>query len=118
MPCYSCGSRQVDPDRGPSPWQRGVRHDRQVLICPDCQVAHEWAAELDHCGSCGGVRLISRLGDVECRDCGWARPAVPPAAVDAAAISEVAGPGTSDLAEEVAQALGRVLGKPVTHRRR
>ena len=118
MPCYRCGSRQVDPDRGRSPWQRGVRNDRQVLVCPECQVAHDWPAALDHCGSCGGVRLISRLGEVECRDCGWVRPAVPPAAGDAAAISEIAGRGTADLAEEVAQALGRVLGKPVTHPQR
>ena len=118
MPCYRCGSRQVDPDRGPSPWQRGVRHDRQVLVCPGCQVAHDWTAELDHCGSCGGVCLISRLGEVECRECGWVRPAVPPAAADAAAASEVAGRGTADLAEEVAQALGRVLGKPATRPRR
>ena len=81
---------------------------------PKCQVTHAWTAELDHCGSCGGVRLFSRLGEVECRDCGWVRPAVPVAAGDAATTSEVVGRGTSDLAEEVAQALGRVLGKPAT----
>ena len=64
------------------------------------------------------VRLISRLGEVECRDCGWVRPAVPAAAGDAATTSEIVGRGTSDLAEEVAQALGRVLGKPTTRPRR
>ncbi len=118
MPCYRCGSRQVDPDRGPSPWQRGVRQDRQVLVCPNCQVTHDCTAELDHCGSCGSVRLISRLGEVECRQCGWVRPASPPAAGDDTVVSEIARSGTGDLAEEVAQALGRVLGKPVTHPRR
>jgi hypothetical protein len=118
MPCYRCGSRQVDPDRGPSPWQRGVRHDRQVLVCPDCQVAHDWMTELDHCGSCGSPRLISRLGEVECRACGWVRPAVPAAASDMTATSEVVGRGTAGLAEEVAQALSRVLGKPAARPRR
>jgi hypothetical protein len=112
MPCYRCGSRQVDPDRGPSPWQRRVRHDRQVLVCPDCQVAHDWTAELDHCGSCGGVRLIARLGEVECRECGWIRSAGPPPSGEETALGETA--GRAGLAEEVAQALGRVLGKPVT----
>ncbi|HUK68154.1 MAG TPA: hypothetical protein VLW50_05280 [Streptosporangiaceae bacterium] len=117
MPCYRCGSRQVDPDRGPSPWQRGVRHDRQVLVCPDCQVAHDWTAELDRCGSCGSVRLISRLGEVECRNCRWVRPASPPAVGDETLVSDLALSATTDLAEEVAQALGRVLGKPVTQPR-
>src|SRR5260370_24764653 len=117
MPCYRCGSRQVDPDRGPSPWRRGVRRDRQVLVCPGCQAAHDWTAELDHCGSCGGVRLISRLGEVECRDCGSLRPAAPTAR-DAATAGDTTGPATSDLAEEVAEALGRVLGKPAEQPRR
>jgi len=49
MPCYRCGARQVDPDRGESPWRRGVRADRQVLICPGCQSSFDWVAELDHC---------------------------------------------------------------------
>ncbi len=117
MPCYRCGSRQVDPDRGASPWQRGVRHDRQILICPGCQVAHDSAAELDHCGSCSGVRLVCRLGEVECRDCGWFRPARPvptPAEVCRSAVAEEIARGSPDLAEEVAQALSRVLGKGVT----
>ena len=118
MPCYRCGSRQVDPDRGPSPWQRGVRHDRQVLVCPECQDAHDWTAELDHCGSCGSARLISRLGEVECRDCGSVRAAVPAAAADVTTTSEIVGRGTADLAEEVAQALSRVLGKPASRPRR
>ncbi len=118
MPCYRCGSRQVDPDRGASPWQRGVRRDRQVLVCPECQAAHSWMLELDRCGSCGGVRLVSRLGEVECRGCGWVRPAEPsvPESGGEAAGGSAADGGTAGLAEEVAEALGRVLGRPVTHR--
>jgi hypothetical protein len=70
MPCYRCGTRQVDPDRGESPWRRGVRRDRQVLICPGCQGAFDWASDLDKCAVCGSVHLVRRLGEVECRDCG------------------------------------------------
>jgi hypothetical protein len=62
--------RQVDPARGHSPWRRGVRGDQQVLICPTCQGMHDWKADLDQCGRCGSVRLVRRLGEVECRDCG------------------------------------------------
>ncbi len=114
MPCYRCGSRQTDPDRGPSPWQRGVRNDRQVLICPPCQAARDWTAELDRCGSCGGARLVCRLGEIECRTCGWSRLAAPSSAAPGdPAVSQHA-TGSEDLAEEVAQALGRVLGKRVT----
>jgi hypothetical protein len=71
MACYRCGTRQVDPDRGHSPWQRGVRGDQQVLICPTCQGIHDWKADLDQCGRCGSVRLVRRLGEAECRDCGY-----------------------------------------------
>ena len=118
MPCYRCGTRQVDPDRGASPWKRGVRDDRQVLICPGCQSGRDWAADLDRCAVCSGVRLIRRLGEVECKDCGHVRVpapvAVPTAAVPA---PPVAGPGTAPgLAEEVARALDRVLaGHRVPH---
>lgn len=76
MPCYRCGTRQVDPDRGESPWKRGVLGDQQVLICPGCQSAHDWTADLDHCPACSGVRLVRRLGEAECKDCGWVRPPV------------------------------------------
>ena len=105
MPCYRCGARQVDPDRGASPWKRGVRSDRQVLICPDCQSGHDWAGDLDRCSVCGGVRLVRRLGEAECKDCGQVRqpiPATEPAGEDTGGTA----PG---LAEEVAQALDRVL---------
>jgi hypothetical protein len=98
MPCFRCGARQTDPDRGSSPWRRGVRADSQVLVCPDCQPV----ADLDLCQSCGSAALICRLGDVECRECGHVRAAEP--------ASAAAGPGPpSELSEEVAQALDRIL---------
>jgi len=102
MPCFHCGTRQTDPDRGASPWQRGVRHDRQVLICPECQRSGRWETELDRCRECGSVDLVCRLGEVECRKCGTVRGAEPAPAEAAPA------PGT--LSAEVAQALDRVLG--------
>ena len=88
MACYRCGTRQVDPARGHSPWQRGVRSDQQVLICPTCQGIHDWKADLDQCGRCGSVRLVRRLGETECRECGFV--AAPEAAApEAAATPEV-----------------------------
>jgi hypothetical protein len=124
MPCYRCGARQVDPDRGESPWKRGVRADRQVLICPACQSSVDWAAELDQCPVCSSMHLVRRLGEVECRDCGDVREPSPPAA-GVSTISGVARadppdgmPGgdhdfgaTPGLAEEVELALARVLGR-------
>jgi hypothetical protein len=107
MPCYRCGARQVDPVKGASPWQRGVKADRQVLICPGCQDAWDWTADLDRCRVCISVRLVRRLGEVECRDCGAVAESASgggPAAAD-----DMISPG---LAEEVAQALARVLGRP------
>jgi hypothetical protein len=108
MACYRCGIRQVDPVRGHSPWQRGVRDNQQVLICPTCQGIHDWKTDLDQCGRCGSVRLVRRLGEAECRECGHV------AAAEAVAVPEMAGmagiaeaPG---LSEEVARALERVLG--------
>jgi hypothetical protein len=138
MPCYRCGARQVDPARGPSPWKRGVRGNHQVLICPQCQSGRDWASDLDRCSDCGGVRLVRRLGEVECRDCGQVRepaatsaadapaPVDAPAAMGRAVGEEAAGTATEDpaaagdcaaaedsaaaLAEDVARALDRVLG--------
>jgi hypothetical protein len=123
MPCYRCGARQVDPDRGESPWKRGVRADHQVLICPACQSTVDWAAELDQCPVCSSVHLVRRLGEVECRDCGDVREPGPAAA----GVSPISGvppavpagsPGgdpdfgaTPGLAEEVELALARVLGR-------
>lgn len=107
MPCYRCGARQVDPARGESPWKRGVRDDRQVLICPSCQACGDWMAELDRCPACASAHLVRRLGEAECRDCGSVgSPAAAPAAPDAAASPE--------LAREVEEALSRVLGRTVS----
>jgi hypothetical protein len=106
MPCYRCGTRQVDPDRGESPWRRGVREDRQVLICPDCQTAVDWTKELDRCQVCGSVHLVRRLGEVECRDCGAVgQPAQ--AAQTAGTVTEAT---VANLADEVERALAKVLG--------
>jgi hypothetical protein len=125
MPCYRCGSRQVDPDRGESQWRRGVRGDRQVLVCPDCQVNFDWTADLDRCPVCGSAHLFRRLGEVECRDCGCvgqqaeaeANPVTGLGAGEGpAGPDSVAGPGGADgrpseeLAREVELALSRVLG--------
>ncbi|HEY7361874.1 MAG TPA: hypothetical protein VH642_13740 [Streptosporangiaceae bacterium] len=131
----------MDPVRGHSPWQRGVRGNEQVLICPTCQGIHDWKTDLDPCGRCGSVRLVRRLGEAECRDCGYvATPeavAVPAgvAVTEGAAVGggvarsgEVAtvtgtGAGRDDevpcmsgaeapgLSEEVERALERVLGR-------
>ncbi|GAB2928791.1 hypothetical protein GCM10027203_30980 [Nonomuraea fastidiosa] len=105
MPCFRCGARQTDPVRGVSPWQRGVRNDSQVLICPDCQRLHD--LDLDSCATCGSTALFCRLGEVECRGCGavWmARSSAGP--IDPAAVA--APPG---LSAEVEAALNRVLGR-------
>jgi hypothetical protein len=125
MPCYRCGTRQVDPDRGSSPWLRGVKADRQVLICPGCQAAGEWLTDLDRCHVCASVRLVRRLGEVECRDCGHIGES---AATGESATVRVgaeirAGSDLSDaliapgLAEEVEQALAKVLRRAIRVRR-
>jgi hypothetical protein len=123
MACYRCGVRQVDPVRGHSPWQRGVRGNQQVLICPTCQGIHDWKTDLDQCGRCGSVRLVRRLGEAECRDCGYVATSEPVAVPEMAGASEMAGapemagipemagmPDAPGLSEEVARALERVLG--------
>ena len=107
MPCYRCGTRQVDPDRGESPWRRGVLGDRQVLICPDCQVSYDWANELDRCPVCASVHLVRRLGEVECRDCGAVGQPAESAMSDAFMLGDGA---VADLADEVERALAKVLG--------
>jgi hypothetical protein len=107
MPCYRCGTRQTDPARGHSPWQRGVRGDQQVLVCPGCQGAHDWAADLDQCSQCGSVRLVRRLGEVECRECGFVASSPEAAGVT---LDSGQAPGLSD---EVGRALERVLGRGV-----
>jgi hypothetical protein len=122
MPCYRCGARQVDPDRGESPWKRGVVAESQVLICPPCQSAFDWQGALDRCPVCESARLIRRLGEIECRDCGHVRDGDPAGGVTLSAAepsrSREPAPAASDaggpppgLAEEVAQALEKVLGR-------
>ena len=107
MPCYRCGARQTDPVRGASPWQRGVRHESQVLICPDCQRLHD--LDLDSCATCGSTALICRLGEVECRGCGAVRMARSDAFGEPGAyVGSGAPPG---LSAEVEAALNRVLGR-------
>ena len=94
MPCYRCGVRQTDPERGKSPWRRGVLRDELVLVCPACQESGEWTAELESCSRCASVHLIRRLGQVECLDCGLVREpevALVPAAVDTVTATGPAG---------------------------
>jgi hypothetical protein len=104
MPCYRCGARQTDPIRGASPWKRGVRDERQVLVCPGCQAGGDWRAELAQCPACGSAGLVCRLGEIECRDCGHVRTA--DRTTDTLVTS-----GAPGLSEEVAAALTRVLGR-------
>jgi hypothetical protein len=118
MPCYRCGTRQVDPDRGESPWKRGVRGDQQVLVCPECQGSFDWMADLDRCPVCMSVHLVRRLGETECRDCGYIRQQpvasslpghLAPGPRSAAPVSP--GLAVEGLAQEVELALARVLGR-------
>jgi hypothetical protein len=104
VPCYRCGLRQTDPERGKSPWRRGVVHDRLVLICPACQESTDWTAELEHCAKCRSAHLIRRLGQVECLDCGLVRE--PEATLNPSLV-----PADSALADEVGRALDRLLGR-------
>jgi hypothetical protein len=112
LPCYRCGVRQTDPERGKSPWRRGVLRDELVLVCPGCQESGEWTAELESCARCASVHLIRRLGQVECLDCGLVRE--PEVALVPAARRSAASPAASPdatLAEEVGRALDRLLGR-------
>ncbi len=123
MPCYRCGVRQTDPERGKSPWRRGVLRDELVLVCPACQESGEWTAELESCSRCASVHLIRRLGQVECLDCGLVREpeaalvhagspaAAGPAAASPATASRAAASPDAALAEEVGRALDRLLGR-------
>ncbi|TQS29076.1 hypothetical protein [Microbispora sp. KK1-11] len=107
MPCYRCGARQTDPVRGASPWKRAVRHEAQVLVCPDCQRVHD--LDLDTCASCGSIALICRLGEIECRSCGevrLARAGEPLVTAGSPGCARMPG-----LAAEVEAALDRVLGR-------
>ena len=67
-------------------------------------------ADLDRCAVCASIRLVRRLGEVECRECGnVGEPAVAASPV----MSQVAADRSSapGLAEEVERALARVLGR-------
>jgi hypothetical protein len=76
-------------------------------------------SELDQCSVCGGVHLVRRLGEIECRDCGMVCD--PADAGSVAGPAEVSGgvggdraesghePGS--LADDVERALERVLGR-------
>jgi hypothetical protein len=113
VPCYRCGVRQTDPERGKSPWRRGVVREQLVLICPACQESSDWTADLEHCAGCHSAHLIRRLGQVECLDCGLVRESeaslIPVRGGDAA----VGAPARTDtdLADEVGRALDRLLGR-------
>jgi hypothetical protein len=116
MPCYHCGTRQVDPDRGPSPWGRGLLHDHQILVCPACQEQRDWTAELDRCGRCGSAHLVRRLDEVECRDCGLIRltsavPAARTPGLHGTPDESIPVSPDPELAAEVERALAKVLGK-------
>jgi hypothetical protein len=76
VPCYRCGTRQVDPEAGKSSaWRRGVVREHQVLICPACHPSA--LADLTRCTRCGSAHLIRRLDQVECLDCRLIRDAEP-----------------------------------------
>jgi hypothetical protein len=114
VPCYRCGVRQTDPERGKSPWRRGVLRDELVLVCPRCQDSGEWTAELESCARCASLHLIRRLGQVECLDCGLVRepealliPGLP--GMSTAPGRGAAGSPDAALAEEVGRALDRLL---------
>lgn len=113
MPCYRCGVRQTDPERGKSPWRRGVVREQLVLICPACQESSDWTADLEHCSQCRSAHLIRRLGQVECLDCGLVRE--PEASLIPVGGGEagLSAPGRADtaLADEVGRALDRLLGR-------
>jgi hypothetical protein len=112
MPCYRCGTRQVDPDRGSSPWLRGVRADRQVLICPGCQADGQWVSDLDRCALCASIHLVRRLGEVECRDCGAVGAESATGSATGELVIGAADPVPAGLTEEVEQALAKVLRWP------
>jgi hypothetical protein len=87
----------MDPGKGPSPWKRGVIDDEQVLVCPDCQSAHDWVADLDRCESCGSTMLLRALGETRCRQCSFVK--------QASRTTERGGDGS--LSDDVAAALRR-----------
>ena len=116
MPCYRCGVRQTDPERGKSPWRRGVLRDQLVLVCPRCQESGEWTAELESCARCASLHLIRRLGQVECLDCGFVREEeallTPELVTGWPGISTAPGRPGKDLLGIIAPVLGQPLCPP------
>jgi DNA-directed RNA polymerase subunit RPC12/RpoP len=48
--------------------------NKQVLICPPCQVADpQWIEAVDRCIRCGSTRLSIVMGSAVCRQCGFDR---------------------------------------------
>ena len=84
-----------------------------MLICPSCLESADWVGDLDRCARCGSVRLVRRLGEVECRDCGDVseQANAAPGRPDDGGPEPAEDDGTvmSGLADEVDQALARVL---------
>ena len=86
-----------------------------MLICPECQSDGAWVTDLDRCALCASIHLVRRLGEVECRDCGAAGADASgvdcgPVMVEAgSAVVDAGSAGPPGLAEEVEQALTRVL---------
>lgn len=74
-----------------------------MLVCPDCQRAADWTADLDACPSCGSTVLVKRLGDVVCRDCGGS------SAVPEDPEGDTVGP--AEVADDVRAALDRLFGR-------
>jgi hypothetical protein len=109
LPCYRCGVRQTDPERGKSPWRRGVLRDELILVCPACQESGDWTAGLESCSRCASVHLIRRLGQVECLDCGLVRE--PGGTLVPAGARDLKDRPDTGLAEEVGRALDRLLGR-------
>jgi hypothetical protein len=113
VPCYRCGVRQTDPERGKSPWRRGVVREQLVLVCPTCQESGDWTADLEHCARCHSAHLIRRLGQVECLDCGLVREPEAGLIPVGGGEADVGAPARADadLADEVGRALDRLLGR-------
>jgi hypothetical protein len=52
-------------------------------------------SDLDRCAVCSSVHLVRRLGEIECRDCGWVgQPVV------TAALSSSAGPASGNSGDD------------------
>jgi hypothetical protein len=113
VPCYRCGVRQTDPERGQSPWRRGVVREQLVLVCPACQESGDWTDDLEHCAGCRSAHLIRRLGQVECLDCGLVREPEASLIPVGGGEADVRAPARADadLADEVGRALDRLLGR-------